>query len=336
MAIDIYLFYDIINKKDVTALTYGLIENSMDSLNEAVNYYSSGKEYDDERSYKFCIIMLYHSAELLMKEVLYREHPVLLYECIDNYRHNSNAGKTIGFTVALSRIKNICNIDLAHYYQYLIELSNKRNEIQHYRFDIEKEALISAIISGFSAIEHILYNILKIKLDNYEDYIPYQQFEILHKDSEVYKKRKRDIGTYITQQGIDLVKFEYDHNKKIRIPCPSCSEKFLSYQNDKINCLFCGKEYDSLSDVYSSDRSCVISYHMERELGRRKEQIPSLGECPNCNYTSMIRRPSNNQWMCASCGVTLSESDFYKLEMGQQAEAYFDLADKYMDLLIDP
>lgn len=110
LAIDIYLFYDIINKKDVTALTYGLIENSMDSLNEAVNYYSSGKEYNDERSYKFCIIMLYHSAELIMKEVLYREHPVLLYECIDNYRHNSNAGKTIGFTVALSRIKNISHL----------------------------------------------------------------------------------------------------------------------------------------------------------------------------------------------------------------------------------
>ncbi|WP_409068369.1 hypothetical protein ACFLKB_13040 [Clostridium sp. FAM 1755] len=84
-----------------------LLENAMDSLSEAIDYYVNGKTYADERCYKFCVIMLYHSAELILKEILVREHKTLIYEQIDHYK-NGKGTKTIGLRVALMRVRNIC------------------------------------------------------------------------------------------------------------------------------------------------------------------------------------------------------------------------------------
>ena len=63
-----------------------IIENAMDSLSEAIQYYKSGIEYNDDRSFKYCILLLSHCAELCIKEILLREHKVLIFEDIDDNR----------------------------------------------------------------------------------------------------------------------------------------------------------------------------------------------------------------------------------------------------------
>lgn len=67
-------------------LEYGLVENALDSLREAMNYYNEGDEEDNANQYKFSILLSAHCVELLLKEILRRNHPALLFENIDSVK----------------------------------------------------------------------------------------------------------------------------------------------------------------------------------------------------------------------------------------------------------
>lgn len=63
-------------------LEYGLVENALDSLRESMAYYTEGDETHNVNQYKFSILLAAHCAELLLKEILRRNHPALLFENI--------------------------------------------------------------------------------------------------------------------------------------------------------------------------------------------------------------------------------------------------------------
>jgi len=179
-------------------MEYDLIGNAMDSLNEAIDYYRSGKDFGDVSRYKYCILLLAHSAELILKEVLFNEHEYLLYEDLDKV--NEENPRTVGFLTALSRVKKICKIDLKSYEHYLRELYNKRNKIQHYKFIISQQHYEKIIIQAFSAIEYLVIEILDKTFNDFEDYISNEQIEYLHEDKDVYNKRKQDIARDIRER----------------------------------------------------------------------------------------------------------------------------------------
>lgn len=154
----------------------------MDSLSETIDYYINGKKYEDERCCKFCVIVLYYSAKLILKEILVREYKTLIYERIDDYKNE----KTIGLRV----VQKICNIDLLKYHTALVNLADIRNKIQHYEVNEEGDVLIAIIISAFSAIEHLIYNALNECFENFDYIIDPEQLTILHDDKETYIKRK--------------------------------------------------------------------------------------------------------------------------------------------------
>lgn len=114
-------------------MKYDLIGNAMDSLNEAIDFYKSGKKYNDSSRFKYCVLLLAHSAELILKEILFNESKYLLYQNIDDIDENNPL--TIGFRQSLLRVKKICKINLGKYENYLADLVNIRNQIQHYNLN---------------------------------------------------------------------------------------------------------------------------------------------------------------------------------------------------------
>jgi ribosomal protein S27E len=310
-----------------------MLQNSMDSLSEAIDYYIKGKKYADERCYKFCIFMLYHSTELILKEILLREHKVLICEKIDDYK-NTGTMKTIGFKTALSRVQNICQIDLGRYYTYLDDMAEIRNEIQHYKISIDATALNKIIISSFSAIEYLVYNILNTRFDDFGDLITQEQIEELHGDKEAYNNRKNDIRADVKSKQLVKVSFEYSEGRNIDIPCPRCSETFLVYDNSlQIKCLFCNEKYGSIDELYNNDKNCIIHNFMERELGRREALFDELLECSWCNYRTLIFGKSNSKWKCASCGHSFSDDEVrdYQYMKGKE-----DWKAEVSDMMEDP
>lgn len=312
-----------------------LLENAMDSLTEAIDYYVNGKKHSDERGYKFCVIMLYHSAELILKEILVREHKTLIYEQVDDYR-NGKGTKTIGFRVALVRVRNICNIDLPRYNEALVNLADTRNRIQHYEANEEADVLISTIISAFSAIEHLVYHALNERFETFDTIIDPEQIKTLHEDKAAYIKRKKDISDDICSRNLFKVSFQYSEGKHIGIPCPKCAETFLIQQPDQsVKCYYCGSQYISVQELYKNDKNCIISDTMERELGKRRGVLSELLECPECNYRTLVYNEPNMVWMCASCGKTFSNSDIeekhYEYFCQGQEDWEADLADAMED-----
>ena len=88
-------------------LEYGLVENALDSLRESMAYYTEGDETHNVNQYKFSILLAAHCAELLLKEILRRTHPALLFENIDFF----NSMRTIWSNWGVSGIRfSITNV----------------------------------------------------------------------------------------------------------------------------------------------------------------------------------------------------------------------------------
>ncbi|HHY24201.1 MAG TPA: hypothetical protein GX527_08205 [Clostridiaceae bacterium] len=317
-------------------MEYDLIGNAMDSLNEAIDYYKSGKEYKDGSRFKYCVLLLAHSAELILKEILFNESEYLLYENIDDIDESNPL--TIGFRQSLLRVKKICRINLGKYENYLIELVNIRNQIQHYRFKISQEYCDKIIVRSFSAIEYIVIEILSKTFNDFGDYISSDQIEYLHEDKDVYNNRKQDIAKDIIDNGLKKCNIEYATNKFIYIPCPVCSETTLINTDSIILCKFCGNKFDSIKLVYEDDYNGIIQAHMLREIGRKKDYFNSaVFECKNCNYDAMIL---TDKWQCLVCGYEF-QGTIYCEDCGEEipdspynyvfAQSYYD-SDNYMFL----
>lgn len=283
-------------------MEYSLIENAMDSLNEAIDLYKEGKTHTDTSRYKFCVLLLAQSAELILKEVLYQEHEILLYEDIDNFCESNPT--TVGFKKALQRIKDICKIDLHRYYQYLDELREIRNKIQHYKFTIEEDLCNKTIVQAFSSIEYIVVNVLEKTFDDFGYYIFRERINDLHEITEVYAQRKRNISEDIVNRSLKRVTIEYGVNNKLSFPCPTCGEHFLIEENKSIRCLFCGFKYESFNKLYFDDFQDYIRSHFLRELGRRRIQL-AIFECSFCQNEAVIKT-TNHGWICLVCGEEIS------------------------------
>ena len=59
-------------------MEFDLVENALHSLSEAISYYNEADENDNADKFKFCVLLTNHCAELLLKEILRRNHPALV------------------------------------------------------------------------------------------------------------------------------------------------------------------------------------------------------------------------------------------------------------------
>ena len=215
-----------------------MLENAMDSLSESIEYYKSGVKYKDERCFKYCILLLAQSAELCLKEVLSREHDVLIYENIDESKEKEDR-ITINFKMALNRVKNICNINLGAYSTYIENLVKYRNKIQHYKCEVSFENCQSLLTSSFSAIEHIVINILEQNFNEFDEIISHDDIEYLRKDTLALAQRKKDISKEINENNLRRVAFEYRKEKYIYIPCPHSQKHTWSTVLEMKSCAKC-------------------------------------------------------------------------------------------------
>lgn len=108
-----------------------LIENSHSFMVEAIRKAIAAR--NDVSQWPFAVLNLVQAAELSLKELLRRQHPVLIYENIDIPRN------TISITQALSRIENpnILGITIPEdEKRKIITAVRLRNQITHFEFEL--------------------------------------------------------------------------------------------------------------------------------------------------------------------------------------------------------
>lgn len=291
-------------------LEFDLIENALHSLNEALKYYNENADEDiNVDKFKFCVIHTNHCIELLLKEILIRVHPAFIYEDIDKYTiNNSDELQTIGYTLALKRVKKICNIDFQQYESYIADLGKIRNKIQHYKCKIDGIYYKNLIIKAFSAIEYILQDIMQLDIKNYEHVIDIDQLDFLLEDAATLEMRINDIRTEFRNNRSIRFEIEYDRNKYFQPPCPICGTYSLSV-GDNIRCKMCNSTFENFEKLCEADDACIMTNFINRELGRRKPYIITY-ECSECDNNSVVFQYDLGGWICLCCGTKFGDSTF--------------------------
>jgi hypothetical protein len=111
----------------------GLLENALDSLNEALRKFQAG-ENGDARSYKFAVLHFAHSLELLFKFYVTQSHPLLIYK--NPFSKNIEKENTISLWDAVQFLKNEgknISADLSKDLEWVKQL---RNNIEHHKFEM--------------------------------------------------------------------------------------------------------------------------------------------------------------------------------------------------------
>jgi hypothetical protein len=109
-------------------LRMNLLENAYDSINESLR--KTIEAESNPGAWKFALLTIVQAIELLLKERLYREHRLLVYENVDKPTRTVTLGlaferlNKLGVGLARSEVANVKRaMDL-------------RNDIQHYEFEM--------------------------------------------------------------------------------------------------------------------------------------------------------------------------------------------------------
>ena len=295
----------------IITVEFGLVENALHSLKEAIDYYQDADEDEYATKYKFSILLAAQCAELLLKEILQINHPALLFENIDKVSDLENDdNQTVNYVTAIKRAKTLCNVRLYQYEEYLSELGKVRNKIQHFKYDINGEYHKKLMARSFSAIEFLLRDVLNLRLEDYPTVIDESYLDFLHEDVMSYKTRLADIKSELKQSGQKLYKLQYQKGKFFDIHCSVCGCKNTLVSNaNRIVCKMCGMQFKDYKDIHEHDFGCVTSQNILRELGRRKNKIYPIYECPECENESLIQ-PENDDWFCVVCGKEYEGSTY--------------------------
>ena len=106
-----------------------ILGNALDSLRMGLSHYLDERL---ENRDKWATLELFHAIELLCKERLYQEHPLLIYRNIDKVVGDDAA--TVGLQDILGRFANLGVEVSSDHVKILTDLQHRRNRIEHHRF----------------------------------------------------------------------------------------------------------------------------------------------------------------------------------------------------------
>lgn len=139
-----------------------LIENSYTFVNEAI--LNSRKAKIDVKYLSFSILHLIQGLELMLKHLLKNEHPILIYENVDNPKN------TVSLKQSLDRLKNIANIDIdADEIKTINRAILHRNKIVHYEYELNPRQLYSIFIQLFEFIHYFHQKHFHLELHDFID-----------------------------------------------------------------------------------------------------------------------------------------------------------------------
>lgn len=257
-------------------LKLSLIENSHTFMSEAVAKAIQARS--DINQWPFAILNLIQALELSLKELLRREHPILIYDKVDAPKN------TVTISQALLRIQNekILGIKIPTAERAKIAKAvNLRNKIIHFEFELTEEYAIVKFSEIFAFLVYFQGRFLEIEV---EDILPDDRLESVIEIKKCF--------TELRDKAYQRIKDEDIPEDQIW-GCPYCGEDtfviwdardvcFLCRQTCKvIECPHCGKfwfdhdmqDFSNLIDIDYSDATITIC----NDYG-----YSSLDACPEC------------------------------------------------------
>lgn len=220
----------------MTDVKLDLLENAIDSLNEALSKYQEGKA-GNEKAFKFCVQHLSHFLELILKYYVAKSHPLLIYK--NPYAKNINQeSQTIGLFEAINFLKNEGLEITDKFEQDLTWLKKLRNNIEHHKFEMdaaEVEETVGRLMSAVVTFDETHENI------NLSDYIKTEQYDLFHKLANTYEGQLKKAKDIVKQAIVGRGK----ENPVEIYHCYECDHDTMIPAEDSetgYKCAFCGNE----------------------------------------------------------------------------------------------
>lgn len=278
-----------VKKKDpgVPEIQLDLLENGLDFISNSLDPLLKA---ESEHELKYSILHLHAGVELIIKEILRKEHWSLIFEKIetaDKAKLQTGDFVSVNNATSLTRLRNICQIqfepnELAN----LEALRKKRNIIEHFVFHNNPNELRSIASEVLIVVLKLIDENLdaasisfqaKINLDN-----------IRRKSSDFTEFADR-IMLKIKTRLVDLSK-EYEI-----IKCPECFQKSFVL-NEELICLFCNYTDNppAVAKAYIENIMRISEYYEVTQGG----YFP-LEYCPECGAHALV--PLDDGYKCFSC-----------------------------------
>lgn len=142
-----------------------LLDNAMDSLEEALKKFEEGDD-GDQKAYKFCVLHMAHFIELIFKHHITDKHPLLIYANPFAPKIDAATAKTIGLWEAVNFINNEDKDAVAGEFKKDLEwLKRLRNDIEHHRFELDVTAARITIGRLFRSVLEFLesYSVVDVE-----------------------------------------------------------------------------------------------------------------------------------------------------------------------------
>ena len=150
----------------------------------------------DVRQWPFAVLHLVQAVELIMKELLRRQHPIFIYENIDSPRN------TVTLAQAMSRLENsaIAGITIPEDEKQRIGTAVKlRNKIIHFEFELSEEHAMAKFSELFSFLVYFQGRYLKLEA---EDYLPQELLDSVVEIEKCFSELKSKALQRIQDEGI--------------------------------------------------------------------------------------------------------------------------------------
>ena len=137
--------------------TVTLLENASLFVNEAIR--NSRRAKRQPNYWSFAILHLVQGLELLVKHVLQLQHPLFIYEDIDNPKN------TASLTLCMSRLKAIAGVTIDEKEERAIKrASTQRNKIVHHEHELNPDYYRSVFVELFEFIHYFYAKHLQAEL----------------------------------------------------------------------------------------------------------------------------------------------------------------------------
>ena len=248
-----------------------LLDNAIDSLNEALDKYQQAKA-GEVKAYKFCVLHLSHFLELVLKHYVTLAHPLLIYKNPFSKSFDGDS-PTIGLQEAVNFLKSEGRDLSGKFLDDLQWLKKLRNRIEHHKFDMDVpqvEGAVGRLISAFVEFDQTHEN---LGLDGLIEFNQYNLFLALADNYELNLKRAEN-ECVINHDDPD---FQVCH-------CDECGHNTLIPNSDSetgYRCAFCGNEESD--EIMMRCGICDMPWHkfQMRELDWTDDNN-WIFVCPRC------------------------------------------------------
>lgn len=220
-----------------------LLDNAMDSLEEALKKFEEGDE-GDEKAYKFCVLHMAHFIELIFKHHITEKHPLLIYAnpFVENLKPAT--AKTIGLWEAVNFINNEEKDAVAGDFKKDLEwLKRLRNDIEHHKFEMDVPAARVTIGRLFRSVLEFLDSFGVVDVERRIPEATKTTFKVL---SDEYQFKLRDAlrQADAVEDAHKGAQMDPDADP-VRLECESCGNDTLvlnEASRSGYRCTFCENE----------------------------------------------------------------------------------------------